>query len=330
MPLTVTVTGAAGQIAYSLVPLICNGTVFGPDTRVDLRLLDVPFAAAALEGVRMEIEDGAYSLVNKLVCTTDVSVAFAGTDVAILLGGFPRKAGMERKELIAKNTMIFKEHGEALEKYASCNCKVLVVANPANTNCLIASMYAPSIPRQNFTCLTRLDQNRAVSQIALKADCAVDSVSGVIIWGNHSSTQYPDVNHSTIFGVPVRELLDDDYLDNAFVATVQKRGAAIIEARKLSSAMSAANAIKDHIRDWLVAPSSDKIVSMGVMSDGAYGIRDLCYSFPVRCTEPGKYTIVELTIDARSQALMDATRLELEEERAEAIQIMTNLPSQSI
>eukprot|EP00742_Colponemidia_sp_Colp-10_P002128 GILJ01002273.1.p1 GENE.GILJ01002273.1~~GILJ01002273.1.p1 ORF type:complete len:342 (-),score=47.80 GILJ01002273.1:115-1101(-) len=321
----VVVSGAAGQIGYSLVPLICSGQVFGNDTRVVLRLLDVPFCAQSLQGVQMEVEDGAYTLLDQVITTTDLQEAFTDVDYAILVGGFPRKAGMERKELISKNVAIFKDQGQALNKWASRDVKVLVVANPANTNCLIASMNAPDIPRRNFSCLTRLDHNRAISQISLRAKVPVSDVKNVIIWGNHSSTQYPDVNHGTVRGQPIRQVIQDDaYLNGPYISTVQKRGAAIIEARKLSSAMSAANAIKDHMYDWIHGTAEGSWTSMGVLSEGSYGIEEgFCFSYPVRCVN-GSWEIVQgLSLDEFSQRLLAVTKEELASEKQDALEALS-------
>eukprot|EP00742_Colponemidia_sp_Colp-10_P005916 GILJ01006327.1.p1 GENE.GILJ01006327.1~~GILJ01006327.1.p1 ORF type:complete len:403 (-),score=67.11 GILJ01006327.1:187-1395(-) len=319
----VVVSGAAGQIGYALTPLICSGQVFGPNTKVILHLLDVSFMESSLKGLMMEIEDGAFPLVEKVVATSDLATAFQDVDVAILVGGFPRKAGMERKDLISKNVSIFREQGQALDAHAKKDVKVLVVANPANTNALIASTYAPSIPKENFSCLTRLDHNRALSQVAIKANVPVSDVKNVVIWGNHSSTQYPDVNHGVIRGQPIRQAINDDaYLNGPFISTVQKRGAAIIEARKLGSAMSAANAIKDHMKDWLQGTGPGEFVSMGVLSNGSYGIEEgLCFSYPVQCGQ-GKCQIVQgLTLDEFSRKMIAATKKELLEEKEEALNV---------
>ncbi|CAD7970273.1 unnamed protein product [Amoebophrya sp. A120] len=250
-PLVVCVTGAAGQIGYAITPMICNGDMFGADQPVILHLLDLPFVMESLGGVVMEIEDGNYPLVYGVVATSDPAKAFTGADCAVLLGAFPRKQGMERKELMEKNIGIFKAMGEAVEKNANPNIKVLVVGNPANTNALVMSNFAPKVPKKNFTAMTRLDHHRALGQIALKAGCSVRDVQNVIIWGNHSSTQYPDVNHATVSGKPVRQVLGDDkYLNGEFIELIQKRGAAIISARKASSALSAARAAVTHMRSW--------------------------------------------------------------------------------
>lgn len=340
--LKVVVSGAAGQIAYSLIPLICNGLVFGPERRVELRLLDIPMALEALDGVKMEIQDCAYNLVDAIVPTSDLEVAFKDADIAILVGGFPRKAGMERKDLIEKNVTIFKAQGQAIEKYASRNIKVLVVANPANTNCLIAMENAPSIPRKNFSALTRLDHERLRSflvertneELAKKgASARVTSkdVNKCIIWGNHSSTQVPDVSNAEVtLGGATSALAayvnDNDWVKNTLVKNVQQRGAAIIKARKLSSAMSAAAAIGAHMRDWLSGSAAGDLVSMAIISNGnTYGVPEgLIYSFPVKCTGNGEYEVVNgLPISDRIAAMMKATAQELSEEKADAVEILS-------
>lgn len=280
-------------------------------------------AQDALRGVVMELEDGAYPLLRQVITTTDPAVAFKDVDIAILVGAFPRKQGMERKELLEKNAGIFKEQGAAIDKFASRNVKVLVVGNPANTNCLICKHYAPSIPAENFSALTRLDHNRAKAQVAMRLGLPVAEVKNVIIWGNHSSTQYPDVNHGSAAGKVIREAVADDaYLNGEFIKTVQVRGAAIIEARKLSSAMSAAQAIVDHVNNWVLGTPEGEWVSMAVASDGSYGIEQgLIYSYPVTCKD-GKYTIVQgLSIDDFSRQKMDITKQELIEERQAALGI---------
>lgn len=325
-PVRVLVTGAAGQICYSLLGNIANGNMFGPDQPVILHLLEIPFALEALKGVIMELEDCAYPLLVDIVATTDVSVAFKDIDFAILVGAFPRKQGMERKDLLMKNASIFKEQGQALDKFAKKTVKVVVVGNPANTNCLICKHYAPSIPSENFSALTRLDHNRAKSQIAKRLKISIDNVHDVIIWGNHSSTQYPDVNHGWVEidgkKKPIREAINDDnYLNTDFIKTVQQRGAAIIAARKFSSALSAAKAICDHMHDW-VHGTGDEIVSMAIPSDGSYGIKEgVIYSYPVKIKD-GKISIVTgLKIDDFSRKKMEITEQELIEERNTALSL---------
>ncbi|KAL1802783.1 malate dehydrogenase, cytoplasmic [Daucus carota subsp. sativus] len=321
-PVTVLVTGAAGQIGYALVPMIARGEMLGPNRPVILHLLDIEPAAEALNGVKMELIDAAFPLLKGVVATTNVVEACTDVDIAIMVGGFPRKDGMERKDVMSKNVSIYKAQASALEQHASSNCKVLLVANPANTNALILKEFAPSIPEDNITSLTRLDHNRALGQISEKLNVHVSDVKNVIIWGNHSSTQYPDVNHATVStdkGTKyVRELVNNDHwLNTEFITTVQQRGAAIIKARKLSSALSAASAACDHIRDWVLGTPKGTWVSMGVYSDGSYGVPPgLIYSFPVTC-EKGEWSIVQgLKIDEFSRAKMDATAEELIEEKA--------------
>jgi malate dehydrogenase len=315
-PITVCVTGGGGQIAYSLLPSLVNGSVFGPDQPVILHLLDIPPAMAMLDGVRMELEDLAYPLYVKALCTADANAAFAGADYVVFLGSFPRKEGMERKDVMEKNVGIFAAQGKALAG-AKPSVKCLVVGNPANTNAAILSLNAPAVPRSNISALTRLDHNRARSMLAIKSGLTVTDVDGVIIWGNHSSTQYPDVRHATVGGKQALSKLPQDWLEGEFLTSVQKRGAAVIAARKLSSAASAAKAICDHLRDW-ASGTGDKFVSMAVDSTGnSYGVPDgLFYSFPVKCAD-GKWTIVDgLPVDAFSRGKMDATAAELVEELA--------------
>lgn len=317
-PVRVLVTGAAGQIGYAIVPMIARGAMLGPDQPVILHMLDIEPAAEALEGVRMELIDAAFPLLKGVVATTDVLEACKGVNIAVMVGGFPRKEGMERKDVMSKNVSIYKAQASALEKHAASDVKVLVVANPANTNALILKEFAPSIPENNITCLTRLDHNRALGQISERLNVHVGDVKNVIIWGNHSSTQYPDVNHATVGDKPVRELVaNDEWLKTEFIATVQQRGAAIIKARKLSSALSAASSACDHIRDWVLGTPKGTYVSMGVYSDGSYGIQQgLIYSFPVTC-EKGEWKIVQgLKIDEFSRGKLDATAQELIEEKA--------------
>jgi len=321
-PVRVLVTGAAGQIGYALVPMIARGIMLGPDQPVILHMLDISFAAEALEGVRMELVDAAFPLLKGVVATTDVVEACTGVNVAVMVGGFPRKEGMERKDVMTKNVSIYKSQASALEKHAAANCKVLVVANPANTNALILKEFAPSIPEKNITCLTRLDHNRALGQVSERLKMQVSDVKNVIIWGNHSSTQYPDVNHATVKTAagekPVRELIaDDQWLNTDFISTVQQRGAAIIKARKFSSALSAASSACDHIRNWVLGTPEGTFVSMGVYSDGSYNVpAGLIYSFPVTCKN-GEWSIVQgLPIDEFSRKKLDLTAAELSEEKA--------------
>lgn len=321
-PVRVLVTGAAGQIGYALVPMIARGVMLGTDQPVILHMLDIPPAAEALNGVKMELVDAAFPLLKGVVATTDAVEACTGVNIAVMVGGFPRKEGMERKDVMSKNVSIYKAQASALELHAAPNCKVLVVANPANTNALILKEFAPSIPAKNITCLTRLDHNRALGQISEKLNVQVSDVKNVIIWGNHSSTQYPDVNHATVNTEagekPVRDLIKDDaWLNGEFITTVQQRGAAIIKARKLSSALSAASSACDHIHDWVLGTPEGTWVSMGVYSDGSYNVpAGLIYSFPVTCRN-GEWTIVQgLSIDEFSRKKLDLTAEELSEEKA--------------
>lgn len=323
-PISVVVTGAAGQIAYSLLYMIAKGDVFGPKQPLILKLLDIPPMMEVLNGVVMELADCALPLLTQVVPTADPAEAFKDVSAAFLVGAMPRKQGMERKDLLSANVKIFKIQGEALDKYARKDVKVLVVGNPANTNALVCSKYAPSIPAENFTAMTRLDQNRAQAQIAARLGVPVEKVMNIIIWGNHSSTQYPDAGHALVEKdgqiFKATELIgDDQWLRSSFLETVQKRGAAVIAARKMSSAMSAAKAAGDHMRDWFLGTTGDRFVSMGVVSDGSYGTpKGVVYSFPVK-VKGGKWEIVQgLKIDDFSRKLMDATGQELEEERQEA------------
>mmetsp|Transcript_7746 Transcript_7746/g.23353 ORF Transcript_7746/g.23353 Transcript_7746/m.23353 type:complete len:330 (-) Transcript_7746:136-1125(-) len=323
-PLTVCVTGAAGQIGYALLPHLCSGATFGPDQPIKLHLLDLNIEAVQtnLGGVKMELEDATYPLLKGVVTTGEPEVAFKGADAVIMLGAFPRKDGMERKDLLEKNCGIFKVQGELLNTVASKTVKVLVVGNPANTNCLIAATNAPNIPRENFSALTRLDHNRAIAQLGLKAGVPLEQVANAIIWGNHSSTQYPDIASATINGKPAKEVIpDEEWYKNTFIPLVQKRGAAIIAARKLSSALSAAQAISDHMNNWFLGTPAGKYVSMAVDSTGnPYGVEPgLIYSFPVTCAG-GKWTIVPgLAIDEYSKGKLKATEAELLEEKALAL-----------
>lgn len=327
-PLRVLVTGSAGQIAYSLLFAIANGDVFGKSQPISLHLLDIPVMMTALGGVKLELEDCSLPLLNEVIATDQEAVAFKDIDVAVLVGSMPRREGMERKDLLAANVRIFKSQGMALDKYAKKTCKVLVVGNPANTNCLIASKNAPSIPKENFTCLTRLDHNRAKAQVALKLNVTSDNVRNVTIWGNHSSTQFPDLMHSQVTlndgkNVPALEAINDDnWMKNEFIPCVQKRGAAIIAARKLSSAMSAAKAICDHLRSWFNGTADNDWVSMGVVSDGSYGIdSDLVFSFPVRIDGNKNWTIVkDLAINDWARSLIEKTENELIAERNDALE----------
>ncbi len=315
-PVRVAITGAAGQIGYQLCFRIASGQMLGADQPVILQLLEIPQALGALEGVAMELNDCAFPTLAGIVCTDDPNVAFEGTDYALLVGARPRGPGMERKDLLLANAAIFSVQGKALNEHASREVKVLVVGNPANTNSLIAQANAPDLPAANFTAMTRLDHNRAMSQLANKTSSHVNDIKKMIIWGNHSATQYPDISHATIAGQPAKAMVDQGWLEGDFIPTVQQRGAAIIKARGASSAASAASAAIDHIRDWAQGTPPGDWVSMGIPSDGSYGIEaGVIYSYPVTCSG-GKYEIVQgLAIDEFSRARMDATDVELREER---------------
>jgi len=318
-PVRVAVTGAAGQIGYALLFRIAHGDMLGKDQPVILQLLELPIdkAQAALKGVMMELEDGAFPLLAGMIGTDDPMVAFKDADYALLVGAKPRGPGMERKDLLAENAKIFTEQGKALDKVASRNVKVLVVGNPANTNAYIAMKSAPSLPKKNFTAMMRLDHNRALSHVAAKAKVPVGKVEKMVVWGNHSPTMYPDYRFAHHEGKPLKDHInDEDWNRNEFLPKVGKRGAAIIEARGLSSAASAANAAIDHMRDWIQG-SSGRWVTMGIPSDGSYGIpEDVIYGVPVT-TAGGEYTRVkDLPIDEFSREKMNATLKELEEERA--------------
>ncbi|MFK7912862.1 MAG: malate dehydrogenase [Pseudomonadales bacterium] len=313
-PVRVTITGAAGQIGYALLFRIASGEMLGKDQPVILQLLEIPPAMGALQGVIMEVEDCAFPLVVDMIPSDDPNVAFKDTDYAMLVGSRPRSKGMERKDLLDANAAIFSVQGKAINDNASRDVKVLVVGNPANTNSLIAQRNAPDIDPRQFTAMTRLDHNRAMAQLAAKTGKHSTDVDGLCIWGNHSATQYPDLHTTTVAGKAALELVDQSWYENDFIPTVQQRGAAIIEARGASSAASAANAAIDHMHDW--ALGSDGIVSMGVYSDGSYGIAEgLIYSFPVTCSG-GDWKIVQgQDINAFSREKMSATETELAEER---------------
>jgi malate dehydrogenase len=314
-PVRVTVTGAAGQISYSLLFRIASGALLGPDQPVILQMLEITPALEALKGVAMELEDCAFPLVHGLIQTDDPAVAFKDADFCLLVGARPRGPGMERKDLLEANAKIFSVQGKAINDHASRDVRVLVVGNPANTNALIAYRNAPDLDPGQFTAMTRLDHNRAVAQLAQKTGKHTTDVDGMIIWGNHSSTQYPDIHHCKVAGQAATALVDQEWVVKDFIPTVQQRGAAIIKARGLSSAASAANAAIEHMRDWALG-TKGKIVSMGIPSDGSYGIAEgLIYSFPVIC-EGGKYSIVQgLEINEFSRDLMKKTEQELAEER---------------
>ena len=314
-PVRIAITGGAGQISYSLIFRIAAGDMLWPDQPVILQLLEIPQAMDALNGVVMEVNDCAFPLVQDIVATDDPNVAFKDADFALLVGARPRGPGMERKDLLEANAAIFSVQGKALNDHASRDVKVLVVGNPANTNALIASCNAPDLDAGQFTAMTRLDHNRALTQLAQKTGKHVTDVENMIIWGNHSATQYPDLAQCKVDGKAAFDLVERDWYENDFIPTVQQRGAAIIKARGASSAASAASSAIDHMRDW--ALGCDGIVSMAIPSDGSYGIAEgIIYSYPVRC-QGGKYEIVQgFELDAFSKEKMQATEKELREERA--------------
>ena len=314
-PVRITVTGAAGQISYALLFRIAAGEMLGKDQPVILQLLEITPALDALAGTAMEIEDCAFPLVADIVQTDDPDIAFRDAEYCLLVGARPRGPGMERKDLLQANAKIFSSQGVAMDRWASRKVKVLVVGNPANTNCLIAYRNATHLDPAQFTAMTRLDHNRAIAQLAARTRTHSTGVEGMIIWGNHSATQYPDIHHCSVDGRPAAELVDIDWIENKFIPQVQQRGAAIIKARGLSSAASAANAAIEHMRDWALG-SEGRVVSMGVCSDGSYDVeKGLIYSYPVIC-ENGGYTIVQdLEINEFSRRMMSATERELQQER---------------
>ncbi|MCB9402890.1 MAG: malate dehydrogenase [Microthrixaceae bacterium] len=316
-PVRIAVTGAAGQIGYSLLFRIASGAVLGPDQPVSLQLLEITPALGALEGVAMELDDCAFPLLSSIVKTDDPDVAFGDADIAFLVGSMPRKEGMERSDLLAANGAIFTTQGQALSRSASRDVKVLVVGNPANTNSLIAMNNAADLDPRQFTAMTRLDHNRAMAQLAAKTGTTVNDVKNMTIWGNHSATQYPDLFHAEVGGRNAAEAVNDQaWLEGEFIPTVQQRGAAIIKARGLSSAASAANAAIDHVHDWVAGTPEGDWVSMAVPSDGSYGVPEgLMSSFPCVCKD-GKWEIVQgLEIDDFSRARIDASAAELADER---------------
>ena len=316
-PVRVTITGGAGQIGYQLAFRIASGQMLGSEQPVILQLLEIPPALDALKGVVMELDDCAFPTLAGVVATDDPNVAFKDADYALLVGARPRGPGMERKDLLEANAEIFSVQGKAMNEHASRDIRVLVVGNPANTNALIASSNAPDIPAGNFTAMTRLDHNRAIAQLAEKTGKHVSDVKCMTIWGNHSATQYPDVHHASVGGEAALDLVDADWLASDFIPTVQQRGAAIIKARGASSAASAASAAIDHVRDWALGTPDDDWVSMGIPSDGSYGIEPgVIYSYPVRCRD-GAYEIIQgLDVNDFSRERMAATEQELREERA--------------
>jgi len=315
-PVKVAVTGAAGQIGYSLLFRIASGALLGPDTPVQLRLLEITPALKALEGVVMELDDCAFPTLDSVEIGDDANTIFNGANVALLVGARPRSKGMERADLLEANGAIFTVQGKALNDNAADDIRITVTGNPANTNALIAMSNAPDIPRERFSALTRLDHNRALAQLAAKTGKPTTEIERLTIWGNHSATQYPDVFNATVAGQPVQELVDQSWLENDFIPTVQQRGAAIIEARGASSAASAASATVDHARDWLKGSVEGNWLSMAVVSDGSYDVPEgLISSFPVT-TKDGDYEIVQgLEINEFSRARIDASAKELTEER---------------
>ncbi len=317
-PVRVAVTGAAGQIGYSLLFRIASGSMLGPDQPIILQMLEIPPAMNALAGVAMELDDCAFPLLAGMVQTSDANEAFADIDYALLVGSRPRTKGMERKDLLEANGAIFTGQGKALSDSAKPTAKILVVGNPANTNCVIAMNNAPNIPDSQFTAMTRLDHNRAKAQLSHKAGVSVNDITHMTIWGNHSATQYPDIFHARVGGRPALEVIgnDTDWVENDFIPTVQKRGAAIIEARGASSAASAASAAVDHMNSWALGTPEGDWVSMSIPSDGSYGTPEgIISSFPVTCRE-GRYEIVQgLDINDFSRERMEATWAELLEEK---------------
>ncbi|SFT94081.1 malate dehydrogenase [Actinopolyspora lacussalsi subsp. righensis] len=315
-PVTVTVTGAAGQIGYALLFRIASGQLIGPDTPINLRLLEIPQAVKAAEGTAMELTDCAFPLLRSIEVTDDTRRAFEGTNIALLVGARPRTQGMERGDLLEANGGIFKPQGEAINANAADDVRVLVVGNPANTNALIAQAHAPDVPAERFTAMTRLDHNRALAQLAIKLGVGVDEIRRLAIWGNHSATQYPDLFHAEVGGKIAAEQVERQWMSDEFIPTVAKRGAAIIEARGASSAASAANAAIDHVHTWVNGTAEGDWTSAGVVSDGSYGVPEgLISSFPVTARD-GRYEIVRgLDIDEFSRPRIDASVQELVDER---------------
>ena len=320
-PVTVTITGAGGQIGYALLFRIASGQLLGADVPVRVRLLEIPAGRSAAEGTALELQDGAFPLLRSIDVTEDANAAFDGANVALLVGARPRGAGMERADLLEANGAIFGPQGAAINAGAADDIRVLVVGNPANTNALIASAHAPDVPAERFTAMTRLDHNRAVAQLAAKLDVPVTSIEGVIVWGNHSASQYPDLSHATVDGRPATELVDERWLADEYIPRVAKRGAEIIQVRGSSSAASAASAAIDHVYDW-VNGTGERWTSAAIVSDGSYGVpAGLISSFPVRAVD-GEWRIVDgLTIDDFSRERIDASVAELVEER-DAVQAL--------
>ncbi|MHC8441246.1 MAG: malate dehydrogenase [Candidatus Eutrophobiaceae bacterium] len=325
-PVRVTITGAAGQIGYSLLFRIASGQMLGSDQPLILQLLERPQAMKALDGVAMEIADCAFPLVKNVNITDDLNVAMQDTEFALLLGSKPRAAGMERSDLLAANGGIFTEQGATLNDRAAHNVRIVVVGNPANTNAWIAMRSAPNLPARHFSALTRLDHNRGLAQLALKLGKSISDVRHLIIWGNHSNSQYPDLHQATVDGVAAMDGLDQDWYRKEYIPMVANRGSAIIEARGASSAASAANAVIDHMHSWVIGTPEDDWTSMAVPSDGSYGIPEgLMYSFPVRCRN-GEWEVVQgLELNDFSRQMMSATQKELEEERATVKKIVKGL-----
>lgn len=323
-PVKITITGAAGHIGYALAFRVASGQMFGAEQPVILRLLEIPQALSALQGVGMELEDCALPLLHDIVLTDDPSIAFREADYAILIGARPRSKGMERNDLISENAKIFSTQGRAINEHASANIRVLVVGNPANTNALIASANAPDIDRRHFTAMTRLDHNRALGRLANKTNTLVADITRMSIWGNHSMTQYPDISHCLINNKPALDFVSRDWAIDHFIPRIQRRGAEIIEARGLSSAASAADAVVNHVRDWALGTPEADWVSMSVASDGSYGIDEgVVFSFPVTCRD-GEYSIVQgLELDAFSRSRLEQSRNELLSERAVIEHLLT-------
>ena len=321
-PITVTITGAAGQIGYQLAFRVASGQLLGPDQPINLHLLEITPTLPALQGVVMEINDCAFPALNKVVATDDAKTAFRDSEVALLVGARPRGPGMERKDLLLANAQIFSAQGKAMNEVADRNIRVLVVGNPANTNALIARANAPQLNPRNFTAMTRLDHNRALSQLAEKTGTHTTDIRRLTIWGNHSSTQYPDLSHAIVGGKPAKTLVDQKWIEETFIPVVQQRGAAIIKARGASSAASAASAAIDHVHTWISGTGEGDWISMAVPSDGSYGIGEgIVYSYPVT-TKNGGYTIVQgLSIDEFSRKRMDLSDAELREER-DGVQVL--------
>ena len=315
-PVRVTITGAAGQIGYQLAFRIASGQMFGQNQPIILQLLEITPALPALNGVVMELEDCAFSTLNDVIATDDANTAFKDSEYAILVGAMPRGPGMERNDLLQANAKIFTHQGKAINDNANKEIRVLVVGNPANTNALIASSNAPNIDPQNFTAMTRLDHNRAIAHLSKKLNVSSQNIKKMIIWGNHSATQYPDVDHVTVEDTSIKDQINNDWLKSNFIPAIQQRGAEIIKARGASSAASAASAAIDHMHDWVLGSAENNWVSMGVFSDGSYGIKPgIIYSFPVHCSQ-GSYEIIQdLSLTEFSQERMRVTEKELREER---------------